>query len=95
MAAKGFSTLGLDPRLLQVCKKRGYKKPTSVQSETIPALLKGKDVVAVAKTGTGKTLAYLLPIISNLSSRSQACKGWECLILLPTRELCLQVRSLT
>lgn len=91
MAAEGFSVLGLDPRLVQHCKKKGFKGPTSVQSAAIPEVLKGKDVVAMARTGTGKTLAYLLPLLHSLVEKKLGKQAWEALVLVPTRELCLQV----
>lgn len=91
MAAGGFGSLGLDPRLVQHCKKKGFKVPTAVQCAAIPALLNGKDVVAMARTGTGKTLAYLLPLLHTLVEKNLGKQGWEALVLVPTRELCLQV----
>ncbi|GMH40697.1 hypothetical protein BSKO_08601 [Bryopsis sp. KO-2023] len=93
MPSLEFGALGLDARLLQGIKKKGYEAPTQVQSLCIPALLKGKDVVAIAKTGTGKTMAYLLPLVNGMLSKGGGKEGWEALVLVPTRELCLQVRD--
>jgi ATP-dependent RNA helicase DDX56/DBP9 len=63
-------------------------------AECIPKILEGKDVVSRARTGSGKTLAYLLPALHRIiSSWGQAAPGWQVLVLVPTRELCEQVRS--
>jgi ATP-dependent RNA helicase RhlE len=83
-----FSGLGIAPGLLDLLEKLGYKSPTPIQLQSIPVALDGKDVVGVAQTGTGKTLAFGIPmlqIISNTKGRG--------LILLPTRELAIQVEE--
>ena len=67
--APNFQDLGLDARLLQAIAKEGFSTPTPVQTETIPAVLEGRDVVARAKTGSGKTAAYLLPILESILRR--------------------------
>lgn len=66
-----FLTLGLDNRLLQGIVKQNFEKPTPVQSKAIPLALQGKDILARAKTGTGKTAAYLLPILQLILKRKE------------------------
>ncbi len=87
-----FSALGLLPPLLRVVDERHYTGPTPVQSATIPAVLRGADVLASAQTGSGKTAAYALPILQRLheSPREQP-RRLHALILVPTRELAAQV----
>lgn len=67
----GFSDLGLDSRLLQAIANQKYQTPTLVQSKVIPLALNGQDVLAKAKTGSGKTAAYLLPILHSVLKRKQ------------------------
>ena len=67
--SSNFQDLGLDARLLQAIAKEGFSTPTPVQTETIPAALEGRDIVARAKTGSGKTAAYLLPILESILRR--------------------------
>jgi len=66
-----FLNLGLDPRLLQAIAKQSFYKPTLVQSKAIPLAVNGRDVLARAKTGSGKTAAYLLPILHSILKRKQ------------------------
>jgi len=66
-----FAGLGLDPRLLQGITKQNFQKPTLVQSKAIPLALEGRDVLARAKTGSGKTAAYLLPILNSVLKRKR------------------------
>jgi ATP-dependent RNA helicase RhlE len=74
--------------------RQGFLQPTPVQREAIPAALAGRDVVATAQTGTGKTLAFLLPVIQRLSKPDEpAGSGVRALILAPTRELALQIHE--
>jgi ATP-dependent RNA helicase DDX56/DBP9 len=68
-----FADLGLDPRLLQGIAKQNFKTPTLVQSKAIPLALDGRDVLARAKTGSGKTAAYLLPVLHSILKRKQVC----------------------
>ncbi|XKL62330.1 hypothetical protein PGB90_002163 [Kerria lacca] len=84
----GFQLMGLSYPVLKGVLKRGYKVPTPIQRKTIPVALQGKDVVAMARTGSGKTAGFLLPMFEKLKEHSGA--GIRALILLPTRELALQ-----
>ncbi|EFJ45391.1 hypothetical protein VOLCADRAFT_63761, partial [Volvox carteri f. nagariensis] len=90
-----FQDLGLDPRLLRALGKRGFTKPTPVQLEAIPRTLEGKDVVARARTGSGKTMAYLLPLLHKLLSTDNISGSFRAIVLVPTRELCQQVGLLS
>ncbi|MCB2413782.1 DEAD/DEAH box helicase [Demequina sp. TTPB684] len=83
-----FTDLGLDPAVLKSLKDVGYETPSAIQAATIPPLLAGRDVIGLAQTGTGKTAAFALPILSRLD-HSQ--KNPQALVLAPTRELALQV----
>ena len=83
-----FSDLGLSPAVMAALTDVGYETPSAIQAATIPALLAGRDVVGLAQTGTGKTAAFALPIISRLDI---AQKSPQALVLAPTRELALQV----
>ena len=85
-----FSQLGLADRQLQVCESLGFSNPTPIQSKAIPLILNGEDVIGCAETGTGKTAAFLLPIIQNLSLQTRP--GVRVLVLAPTRELALQIQ---
>lgn len=87
-----FSETGLDPRLLRALTKRGLSTPTAVQRDAIPKTLEGKDVVARARTGSGKTLAYLLPALHRILSTEPLSGSFKAIVLVPTRELCEQVR---
>lgn len=90
-----FDELGLDEQLKRALRKKGMTTTTPIQREAIPLILEGKDVVAKAKTGSGKTFAYLLPLLQELlklSSEGRIRKSApNALILVPTRELCQQV----
>jgi len=83
-----FAELGLPEKVLAVLRDVGYETPSAVQAATIPPLLEGRDVVGVAQTGTGKTAAFALPILSRLDLTQ---KTPQALVLAPTRELALQV----
>jgi ATP-dependent RNA helicase DeaD len=88
----GFATLGLDPQILGALTALGYEEPTPIQTETIPALISGRDVLGQAATGTGKTAAFALPILQRLhESHRKNGSGPYALILTPTRELAMQV----
>src|SRR5215470_15934518 len=86
-----FSQLGLSPAQLHACGSLGYNTPTPIQREAIPVILSGQDLIGCAETGTGKTAAFLLPIIQKLSERNRP--GIRVLVLAPTRELALQIQE--
>lgn len=94
---KTFEELGLDARLIHALTKKSILKPTPIQHVAIPLILEGKDVVARAKTGSGKTFAYVLPLLHKLFSDSGSNKKLAptAFVLVPTRELCQQVYSET
>ncbi|KQR88276.1 MULTISPECIES: DEAD/DEAH box helicase [unclassified Microbacterium] len=83
-----FSDLGLDANVLKALKDVGYETPSAIQAATIPVLLQGRDVVGLAQTGTGKTAAFALPVLSQMETGH---KNPQALVLAPTRELALQV----
>ncbi len=83
-----FDDLGLDEAVLKALRDVGYETPSPIQAATIPTLLEGRDVVGLAQTGTGKTAAFALPILSRLDLKQ---KSPQALVLAPTRELALQV----
>ena len=86
-----FSQLGLAPAQLGACESLGYRTPTPIQREAIPVVLSGQDLIGCAETGTGKTAAFLLPIIQKISEHPRP--GIRALILAPTRELALQIQK--
>jgi ATP-independent RNA helicase DbpA len=83
-----FAQLNLSPALVQVAQELGFTQPTAIQTQSIPLLLQGKDLIAQSQTGSGKTAAFSLPILQNLSLQGRRVQA---LILCPTRELCAQV----
>ncbi|MBE4907807.1 DEAD/DEAH box helicase [Bacillus luteolus] len=87
---KNFLELGIRKELDRVLKKSGILEPTSIQEQAIPEVLQGKDVIAQAQTGTGKTLAFILPILEKVNP---ANKEVQALIVTPTRELALQITA--
>lgn len=84
-----FSDFDISPKLKQNISQKGYETPTPIQDQAIPALLEGKDVVGVAATGTGKTAAFLIPLIDKILKN----RGEKVLIVAPTRELAMQVEK--
>src|SRR5664280_1859665 len=98
-----FDHLGLSPELLRAVADQGYTEPTPVQAAAIPLVLAGRDVLAGAQTGTGKTAAFVLPIIQLLGTPSPAAdrrvptaerrSPIRVLVVVPTRELALQVEE--
>jgi ATP-dependent RNA helicase DeaD len=92
VSANSFDALGLSPDLLMAVVDVGYEEPTPIQARTIPALLRGQDIVAQAQTGTGKTAAFALPILQTIDTGQNTVQA---LILLPTRELAIQVAHAT
>jgi len=85
-----FKELGLHPQLVQAVTERGYTTPSPIQSEMIPLMLSGADVIGQAQTGTGKTAAFALPVLHNLEPDQSVIK---CMVLAPTRELAMQVAN--
>ncbi|MBC62549.1 MAG: RNA helicase, partial [Zetaproteobacteria bacterium] len=87
-----FSNLNLNLKILRALKESGYSKPTQVQVKSIPSILDGHDVKVSAQTGTGKTAAFLLPVLNKLAgSLKKKKRGPKVLVLSPTRELALQI----
>src|SRR5713101_5008814 len=84
-----FKALGLHPLLVQATREMRYVEPTPVQAEAIPAVLAGRDLIATAQTGTGKTAAFLLPILHGLLGKPRNVT--QALVLTPTRELAQQI----
>src|SRR2546423_4364377 len=84
-----FTTFGLHPDLLRGIRELGFRRPTRIQSDAIPPAMAGKDVLAAAMTGSGKTAAFLLPILQRLLGKKRGTT--RALILTPTRELAAQI----
>lgn len=85
-----FESLGLEPDLLKAVAEQGYVEPTPIQRQAIPIALEGRDLVGSAQTGTGKTAAFLLPILQRLKNEPRGL-GTRAMVLVPTRELAEQV----
>ncbi|PLX99655.1 MAG: ATP-dependent helicase [Desulfuromonas sp.] len=91
-----FDLLNLNPQIAKAIKTCGYDQPTPVQAQSVPAVLAGKDVLASARTGTGKTAAFMLPALDMLSNFKKGPKGApRVLVLTPTRELAAQITEAT
>ncbi|WP_417544718.1 DEAD/DEAH box helicase [Marinobacter sp.] len=88
-----FSSLGLSEQLVRATTDQGYDTPSPIQLQAIPAVLSGKDVMAAAQTGTGKTAGFTLPLLQRLAENPRTGKGPRALILTPTRELAAQVHD--
>ncbi|MDQ5847298.1 MAG: DEAD/DEAH box helicase, partial [Acidobacteriota bacterium] len=86
-----FSQLGLEDAQVRSCESLGYTEPTPIQLQAIPVVLSGKDLIGCAETGTGKTAAFLLPIIQKISEKPR--RGVRVLVLAPTRELAMQIHK--
>ncbi|MGZ9277368.1 MAG: DEAD/DEAH box helicase [Candidatus Limnocylindrales bacterium] len=89
--AEGFVGLGLDERLLTAISDLGYEEPTPIQREAIPILLAGRDLLAEAPTGTGKTAAFALPVLQRIEIGAAGEGRTRALVVVPTRELAMQV----
>ena len=91
----GFETLGLAKPLLKVLERQGLVKPTPIQQQSIPLILEGRDLVGLAQTGTGKTAAFSLPVLTSLydQERTGKFRPVQMLVLSPTRELAAQVED--
>src|SRR5215468_5733345 len=86
----GFSNFGLSQSMIEGVKAMGYTEPTPIQLRAIPLILEGRDVIGSAQTGTGKTAAFALPILSQLSQHQTQARV---LVLEPTREVAAQVET--
>src|SRR2546423_12188645 len=84
-----FTQLKLNPALVKAIKDLGFVRPTPIQAEAVPPALEGRDLIACAQTGSGKTAAFLLPIINRLIDRPR--RTTRALVLAPTRELAAQI----
>jgi ATP-dependent RNA helicase RhlE len=87
-----FASLGLGPQLSQALHEKGYVEPTPIQARAIPVILSGRDVIGVAQTGTGKTAAFVLPILERLAAQPPA-RSMRVLVIAPTRELVAQIEE--
>jgi len=88
-----FNDLGLSEPLLRAISKKGYTQPSPIQEKAIPLVLQGKDVLASAQTGTGKTAGFTLPILDILTEKAKHGRPVRGLVLTPTRELAAQVQE--
>ena len=86
-----FQSLGLNAALLKAVRETGYTEPTPIQKEAIPVVLSRKDLIGIAQTGTGKTAAFTLPILSMLAASPAG--GIRALVVAPTRELVVQIEE--
>ncbi|MBU1149238.1 DEAD/DEAH box helicase, partial [Patescibacteria group bacterium] len=86
---QNFNGLGIAPKMLEILDKLKFITPTPIQFQSIPAACEGKDIMGVAQTGTGKTLAFGIPMLQRLAQE----KGSKGLVVLPTRELAIQVNE--
>lgn len=90
-----FEDYKISPKIKSQLKELGYNKPTDIQFKAIDPILKGEDVLAIAQTGTGKTAAFVIPILQKLDQQhvnnKQRVEGVKCLVLAPTRELAIQI----
>ena len=86
-----FEDLNLDKKVLESVVKSGYTTPTPIQIKAIPEAIKGKDILGIAQTGTGKTASFTLPIITLLTKGRSKARMPRSLVLCPTRELAAQV----
>jgi ATP-dependent RNA helicase RhlE len=92
-----FANLGLSPAIVRALQEEGYTTPTPIQAQGVPAILEGRDVLAAAQTGTGKTAGFTLPLLQRISlidfARQNSKSKIRVLILTPTRELAAQVEE--
>ena len=91
-----FEDYRISPDIKRSIAKLGFKRPTDIQFKAIPNILKGEDLLAIAQTGTGKTAAFVIPVLSLLNDRKQGRKradGIKCLVMVPTRELAIQIND--
>ena len=89
-----FRALGLDPKVFQAVQDAGYTEPTPIQTAAIPQIIAGHDLIGIAQTGTGKTAAFTLPILTKLASQPGGPRNsTRVLIIAPTRELVIQIEA--
>src|SRR5665213_1578141 len=89
-----FRDLGLDPRILKAVQEAGYTEPTPIQTQAIPQILAGHDLIGIAQTGTGKTAAFTLPMLTMLAGvLGGVQRGTRALVIAPTRELVVQIEE--
>ena len=88
-----FSALGLNSNLTKAIREAGYTEPTPIQTKSIPVVLSGRDMIGIAQTGTGKTAAFVLPILQRLTEQTSTKKTPRVLIVAPTRELVAQIEE--
>jgi len=89
-----FTSLGVSQSLLHILETQNYTNPYPIQKEAIPAILNKRDVLGIAKTGSGKTASYVIPILMNLQGKSvKKNRHVQVLVLVPTRELAVQVND--
>jgi ATP-dependent RNA helicase RhlE len=87
-----FTALGLGPKITTAIKEAGYEEPTPIQAKAIPVVLEGRDVIGVAQTGTGKTAAFVLPMLEKMQTRGPS-RCMRALVIAPTRELVVQIEE--
>lgn len=85
---RSFKDIGVNEQLAEACDSLGWKNPTNIQLEAIPLALEGKDIIALAQTGSGKTGAFAIPILQSLL---ETPKAFFACVLAPTRELAIQI----
>src|SRR6201996_4264749 len=89
-----FRILGLDAKILQAVQEAGYTEPTPIQAAAIPPIIAGQDLIGIAQTGTGKTAAFTLPMLTKLATQPPGQRrGTRVLIIAPTRELVVQIEE--
>src|SRR6266576_385938 len=88
-----FRALGLDANILKAVQEAGYTEPTPIQAAAIPPMLAGHDLIGIAQTGTGKTAAFVLPILTRLAAQASERTGIRVLVIAPTRELVVQIHE--
>src|SRR6185369_8851174 len=88
-----FSALGLDANILKAVQEAGYTEPTPIQSAAVPLVIAGHDLIGIAQTGTGKTAAFTLPILTRLTLQPPERRRIRVLVIAPTRELVVQIEE--
>src|SRR3954464_11096339 len=88
-----FEEFDITPEIKKSLEELGFKKPTDIQFKSIPPIMRGEDVLAIAQTGTGKTAAFAIPVINTLNERRRQRNSEEvrCIVMVPTHELALQI----